>query len=139
MIEIPIAFGGVQALSAGQQGGELVGGEAVAGDNKGVFPLFALLHLFDVAVPFVFQPGGLNVIGAAAVDDHHLCRCQGVENVWLVLFAHLTAQALTAEKHAIALFGQVQIQLLCLNAILSTFNTVCQVAVLVADKNVIGL
>ena len=88
--------------------------------------------------PLVFQPGRGNKLGVGTVDKHHLCRRERVENIGLVFFTHLVTQGLAREEDAVALLHQVNIKLLRGNTVLRTVNAVCKIAVLVADKDVVG-
>ena len=44
-----------------------------------------------------------------------------------------------AVEHAVALVGQVNVKLLRRNAVLRAFNAVCEIAVLIANKDIVWL
>ena len=138
-VGVKAAGGGVEALAGGQGGGEGARGESVAGDQQGVGGLLPRLDALFVPRPLVFQPGGGDVLGLASVHQHDLGGGEGGEYVGLVFLAHLVPQAFSTEKHVVAPFGQMDVKLLGGNAVLGAVNTVCQIAVLVADEHVVGL
>ena len=124
----------IQTLLCRKLVGQFLGREAVARDNQRAFRLLFCLNGFGKTLPLVLDPGRFDVLGLRSVYDHDLCRRDRVENVRLVFFADLVAQALSAVEYAVSALRQMKVKLLRRNAVCRAFSVF---AFLITDKYVI--
>ena len=73
-------------------------------------PIF--FHHGQEAAPFVFDPDGVKMLRLRADHDHDFGRVQRREDIRLIFRARLIFQCDAREEHAIALLGQLVIDLL---------------------------
>ena len=90
-----------------------------------------------ITTPFVLDPDGVVIFVIRADGEHDLRTVERREDIRLVFLTEFILQRNARKKHAVALFGQRVIDILCQNAVKRAASVF--VGFLVADKNVVGL
>ena len=101
--------------------------------------LFPALDHSSESSPLIFNPDSIKILGLFAEHDHYLCGFECIIYVGLVMLRYFVAKAHAAEENLVSFFCQGIVKLVSIITVVSSVNVMLTVAVLEADKYVIGL